>query len=223
MLLAVIATACPSLADDQPSDVKADPQFGVLHAEERVINLPADQDKWHISVVGNPCDAKYQTVNGWFDSHQNLRRLKAQTHFHPIATTSAMYRDRYAPNTPQVPCIRIQSADGRVMYQVCGREIPISADGLDQAIRTELFRRRRCGPDGCPTPQPQPQPQPLSQPQPQPDPAPQPLDYTGPPDLGPEPNTGLPPWWLLVGLALLGVGAGVASKWRETYFPSGKK
>jgi len=43
LLLAVIAAACPSLADDQPSELKADEAYGVLHAEERVIDLPADQ------------------------------------------------------------------------------------------------------------------------------------------------------------------------------------
>jgi len=52
-LLAIVATACPGLADDQPSELKADAAYGVLHAEERVIDLPADQSKWHISVVGN--------------------------------------------------------------------------------------------------------------------------------------------------------------------------
>jgi len=200
-LLAIVATACPGLADDQPSELKADAAYGVLHAEERVIDLPADQSKWHISVVGSPRDAKYQTVKGWFDLHTSLKHLKAQTHFHSIATTSSMYRDRYAENTPEVPCVRIQSADGRVQYQVCGQDIPMSADALDQAIRSELFRRRRC----CPQPQPQP------------------LDHVGPPDVVPEPRSGLPPWWVLVGLGLLGAGAGVVAKWRETYYPSTKE
>ena len=108
-----------------------------------------------------------------------------------------------------------EPADGKVMYQVCGQDIPMSADALDQAIRSELFRRRRC----CPQPQPQPQPEP----QPQPDPAPQPLDHVGPPDVAPEPKSGLPPWWALVGLGVLGAGAGVVAKWKETYYPSTKK
>jgi len=212
LLLLAIAVTAPCLAADQ--QMTADPEFGVLYAEERVIDLPADQSKWHISVVGNPCDAKYQAVKSWFDSHPSLKHLKAQTHFHPIATTTAIYRDRYAKNTPKVPCIRIQSADGKVMYQVCGQDIPMSADALDQAIRTELFRR------WCrPNPQPQPQPQP--EPQPQPDPTPQPLDHVG--HLTPEPKSGLPPWWLLVGLGVLGAGAGVVAKWKETYYPLTKK
>jgi hypothetical protein len=126
-----------------------------------------------------------------------------------------MYRQRYAASTPKLPCVRIQAADSKVMFQVCGQDIPMSADALDQAIRTELFRRRRC----CPQPQPQPQPEP----QPQPDPAPQPLDHVGPPDVAPEPTSGLPPWWLLTGLGVLGVGAGVVAKWKETYYPSTKK
>jgi hypothetical protein len=212
-LLAVVAAACPCFANDQPSDMKVDAAYGVKYAEERVINLPADQGKWHISVVGNPRNAKYQVVKGWFDSHPNLKHLKAQTHFHPIVTTSAMYRNRYAKNTPRVPCVRIQSADGTVMYQVCGQDIPMSADALDQAIRTELFRRRRCQPNPHPSPQPQPAPIP--------DPAPQPLDHVGPPDVTP-PISSMPPWWLLIGLLMAGSGAGVAAKWKETYYPAKK-
>lgn len=219
MLVAMAATACPCWANDSANALEADAAYGVLHVEERVIDLPADQNKWHVSVVGTPGDLKYETVKGWFDSHASLKHLKAQTHFHPIATTSTMYRDRYAPNTPNVPCVRIQSADGEVQYQVCGPDIPMSADALNQAIRTELLRRRRCGPDGCPSPQPRPQPQP----EPLPDPEPQPLDHTGPPDVAPEPKSGMPPWWLLIGLGVFGAGAGVASKWKETYSPSGSK
>ncbi len=216
MLLAVVATACPCLAGNRPSDMKVDAAYGVKYAEERVIDLPADQGKWHISVVGNPRNAKYQVVKGWFDSHPNLQHLKVQTHFHPIATTTTMYRNRYARNTPKLPCVRIQSADGTVMYQVCGQDIPMSADALDQAIRTELFRRRRCRPSPQPSPQPQPQPTPL------PDPDPQPLDHLGPPDVVPPPVPNMPPWWLIVGLGVLGSGAGVAAKWKETYYPTKK-
>ena len=213
-LLAVVAAAYPCLANERSIDLKADAAYGVKYAEERVIDLPADQGKWHISVVGNPRSAKYQVVKGWFDSHTSLKHLKAQTHFHPIVTTSTMYRNRYAKNTPKVPCVRIQSADGTVMYQVCGQDIPMSADALDQAIRTEMSRRRRC----CPTPQPQPQPQPT----PIPDPEPQPLDHVGPPDITPAPIPSMPPWWLVIGLAVTGAGTGVAVQWKETYYPAKK-
>ena len=55
------------------------------------------------------------------------------------------------------------------------------------------------------------------------DPQPQPLNHTGPPDVAPEPTSGLPPWWALVGLGVLGAGAGLVAKWKETYYPSGSK
>ena len=54
MLLAVVATAGPCWANDSVEELKADAAYGVLHAQERVIKLPADEGKWHISVVGNP-------------------------------------------------------------------------------------------------------------------------------------------------------------------------
>jgi hypothetical protein len=210
-LLAIVATACPCWANDQADELKADAEFGVKYAKQRVFNLPADESKWYVSVIGSPTDAKYRMLNRWFDSHPSLKHLKAQTHFHQIATTSTMYRSRYAKGTPKVPCVRIQSADGKVMYQVCGQNIPMSADALDRAIRAGVFRRRRCRPS------PQPQPQPV------PDPEPQPLDHVGPPDVAPEPANNMPPFWLLGVLLTLGAGAGVANKWKETYYPSAKK
>ena len=212
ILLAVVAAACPYWADDQPSALKADEAYGVKYAKKRVIKLPADESKWYICVFGNPTDTKYMTVKSWFNSHPSLKHLKRQTHFHSIPSTSVMYRDRYAKSTPKLPCVRIQAANSKVVYQVCGQRIPMSADALDQAIRTELFRRRWC----CPGPKPQPQPQP----QPAPDPAPQPLDHVGPPDIAPEPASNMPPIWLLAILLTLGAGAGVVSKWKETYYPT---
>ena len=130
---------------------------------------------------------------------------------HALMISLFRWQGRYAKGTPKVPCVRIQSADGKVMYQVCGQNIPMSADALDRAIRTGIFRRRRC----CPSPQPQPQPVP--------DPEPQPLDHVGPPDVAPEPASNMPPFWLLGVLLTLGAGAGVANKWKETYYPSAKK
>ena len=72
-LLAVLAAVTPCLADTVN---------GVL-AEERVVNLPQDQGKWYVSVVGNATDARYNEIVGWFDTNASLKKLKDQVHFLP--------------------------------------------------------------------------------------------------------------------------------------------
>ena len=57
-VLALFAAVVPCFADTVN---------GVL-AEERVVNLPNDQGKWYISVVGNANDARYNEVLGWFET-----------------------------------------------------------------------------------------------------------------------------------------------------------
>ena len=65
-VLALFAAVVPCFADTVN---------GVL-AEERVVNLPNDQAKWYISVVGNANDTRYNEVLGWFASNASLLKLK---------------------------------------------------------------------------------------------------------------------------------------------------
>ena len=58
-LLAVFTAVVPS---------RGDTINGVL-AQERVVNLPNDQGKWYVSVVGNASDAAYRRVLGWFEAN----------------------------------------------------------------------------------------------------------------------------------------------------------
>jgi hypothetical protein len=75
----------------------ADTANGVL-AEERVVNLPQDQGKWYVSVVGSTTDARYNEILGWFESNQSLKKVKNQVHFCPVTTATAIYKERYAGN-----------------------------------------------------------------------------------------------------------------------------
>ena len=75
----------------------ADTVNGVL-AEERVVNLPNDSGKWYVSVVGNVNDARYREVLGWFDTYPGLAKAKSQVHFCPVASDTALYKERYAGN-----------------------------------------------------------------------------------------------------------------------------
>jgi hypothetical protein len=194
-LLAVFAAAVPCFADTVN---------GVL-AEERIVSLPQDQGKWYVSVVGNATDSRYNEIVGWFGTHASLKKLKNQVHFCPVTSDTATYQARYTGNVKALPTVRMQKPDGTVVYEAAGKNIPMTAGGLNGALAGAVstaaglrpvlpWRRdmeRRC-PGPCPNPQPQPQPQP--------DPEPQPLDDNGSPNVDPEPAA---EGWPLWGLALL--------------------
>jgi len=163
-VLALFAAVVPCFADTVN---------GVL-AEERVVNLPNDQGKWYISVVGNANDARYNVVLGWFDSNPSLAKLKDQVHFCPVANDTAIYKERYSANIKGLPTVRMQKPDGTVVYEAAGRNLPMTAAGLNgalagavseaQGLRPALPWRRdadnRLNNLDRPKPQPQPQPQP---------------------------------------------------------------
>jgi hypothetical protein len=204
-LLAVFVVVAPCLGDTVN---------GVL-AEERVVNLPQDQGKWYISVVGNATDPRYNEIVGWFDNNAGLKKLRNQVHFCPVTSDTAIYQSRYAANVKGLPTVRMQKPDGIVVYEAAGKNIPMTAAGLNgalagavsnaQGLRPVLpWRRemeRRC-PGPCPNPQPNPQPQP--------DPEPQPIDDGGPPILDDPPVESTLPWGLLPLLCVAGLAVGIA-------------
>jgi hypothetical protein len=148
----------------------ADTVNGVL-AEERVVNLPNDAGKWYVSVVGNVNDSRYNEIVGWFSTNANLKKLKDQVHFCQVTTNTAIYKERYAANIKSLPAVRMQKADGTVIYEAAGKNLPMTAAGLNGALATGVltaegikpvlpWRRdmeKKC-PGPCPTPDTQPQP-----------------------------------------------------------------
>ena len=204
----------------------ADAVIGVL-AEERVVNLPNDAGKWYIAVVGNANDACYNGILGWFDSNPSLKRLKAQVHFCPVTSDTAIYRERYASNVKALPAVRMQKADGTVVYEAAGKNIPMTAAGLNGALANGVYsaqgirpilpwRRemeRRCpGPGPCPSPQPGPQPPDDG------DPEPEPIDDGGAPNVEPAPVESPVQWAWLPVLCVLGFVGGIAGSYgRQLY------
>jgi hypothetical protein len=203
-LLAVFAAAAPCLADTVN---------GVL-AEERVVNIPQDQSKWYVSVVGNATDTRYNEIVGWFDTNASLKKLKNQVHFCPVTSDTAIYQARYASNVKGLPTVRMQRADGTVVYEAAGKNLPMTAAGLNgalagavstaQGIRPVLPWRRDME-RRCPGPCPNPQPNPL----PQPDPEPQPIDDNGPPNVDPDVAAEAPLWALAL-VCIAGVLVGMS-------------
>ncbi len=189
-----------------------EPLYGVI-AEERIVNLPNDQSKWYVSVVGNKQDARYQEIVSWFNTNEKLKKLKDQVHFCPITNNTTIYKERYAKNVIGLPTVRVQKSDGEVVYESYGNNIPMSADGLNGAIaervlpwRKQVDDRRR--PRPCPSPSPSPAP-PL-------DPEPQPIIDGDVPDMDTPSRRGVPAMvvvLLLVGSTLAGGVTGLVVEW----------
>ncbi len=223
-VLALFATVTPCFADTVN---------GVL-AEERVVNLPQDAGKWYVSVVGNTNDARYNEILGWFESNASLTKLKNQVHFCPVTADTALYQERYASNVKGLPTVRMQRADGTVVYEAAGRNIPLTAPGLNGALAGSAqdaqgllpllpWRRnadKRLNNLEHAKPQPQPQPQP--------DPPPQPLDDNATPDdsVTPDGTDCALAWWLLTPLCTVsllgGLVLGYGKKLKEKWLPTGK-
>jgi hypothetical protein len=205
----------------------ATPTNGVL-AEERIVNLPGDQGKWYISVVGNANDAGYKEILGWFDSNTSLAKLKSQVHFCPVTTDTAIYTERYAPNVKALPTVRMQNAAGNVAYEASAKEIPLTAEGLNGALasavgeataRWRLLPYRREMEKRCPAPGPKPVPNP--QPGPNVDPEPQPVDDNATPVV--DPVDALLPWYVVVPVCtvavLVGLMLGYGRKLKDKLLP----
>ena len=222
VIACLLACATAASAAD---DLVADPSGGVKYnAEERVINLPQDQNQWYVSLFGDTADPRFRELQGWFQNHAGLKHLRGQVHWNVYATDSVRYKRRYAKSMPGLPCVRVQTHQGVTASEFWGDYIPMTADGLYNGIRGDIsdkaswgcLRRRRCrpSPDNEPCPVPTPEPEPV-----EPDNGQKPIL---PPEVTPAPMSGLPPWWLLIGLAVTGAGAGVAAQWKETYYPAKK-
>ena len=105
-----------------------------IATNERVLNLPGDEGKWHVSVVGDPSNQRYANLLAWFDRNATLKELKAGVHFHKINSTSDAYKTRYRKSIRALPTVRVQRPDGFVVYESSGNDIPESAEGLSYDI-----------------------------------------------------------------------------------------
>ena len=112
----------------------------VRAAEERAAP-PEDSKAWYISVIGDN-DAKYQSVLAMFDTGE-LKTLRDQVHFLPVTTDSPAYQDRYAKNQgsypiKDLPCVRVQTEAGEVIYQAGGARLPGTAEKLYSEISSNI-------------------------------------------------------------------------------------
>lgn len=135
LCVSIAASACGS-------DYRCDADGGVMYTAERVVDLPQDQDRWYCSIIGSPGDPQVQQLNRWFNENPELNRIKRGTHFSTIDSTSLMYESRYAATSGKLPCLRLQDSKGVVVYQVSGRNVPLTPEGLCNSIRSTCHRRQ---------------------------------------------------------------------------------
>ena len=110
-----------------------------------------------------------------------------------------------------LPTIRVQKASGETVYEAYGDNIPMSADGLNNAIAEKVLPWRRKMEDRC-----RPQPRPSPSPNPPLDSEPHPIIDGDVPDMDASPRRGLPAVvsiLLLVGAALAGGLTGLVVEW----------
>ncbi len=175
-------------------------------AEEKVVNLPSDANKWYLSVVGEKDSAEYQALLSAFDS-TNLKKLKGQVHFLPVTTDTAIYTERYQSHQGKykiagLPCVRVQTAAGVVVYQASKPDAGTLYQEISAAVEKEATRRyllpwrqnHHVKPDDIPKSQ----PNSVTPPPPLED------DKDEPPDVE---SVSFPYW--LIGLAALAIGVGI--------------
>ena len=142
---------------------------------EKKIDIPNNTDKWFLSLfLPDKWEQNQGSVNlvkQFSESYERhdwrLVDLKNKTVFQVYNESDPHYQNLFKNACPVLPCVVIQSPDGKVRYKASGTNIPSKPGELSKSIEmlskngwkappvTETtqrrFRRRdRCGPDGCP-------------------------------------------------------------------------
>lgn len=115
-----------------------------------------DSADLHLSIVGSRRSREYQKLVRWFDRNRELNDFRKGVKYHAVTTTSPLYNDRYRPNVQGLPTVRLQDAQGVVLYEVAGQDVPASESSLlsamVRAVEKLAGNRFKCDPNrrGCP-------------------------------------------------------------------------
>jgi hypothetical protein len=183
--------------------------------EKQVLKLPEDGNAYYTSLFLRPGD---EQIEEWFKTNPALASLRKQTHFNVYYTNTVRYR-RYQKMVPVAPAVVIQKPDGQKVYHEAGKDLPTTASGLAADIDGTFMEcflrpRRPRGPAPDVTPEDEPTDEPTDD---------EPTAKDGPPKLDKPAATPVADTpWLLVGIGLMiGLGAGIASKFHEQYSSQG--
>lgn len=151
----LVACATPSLA---ATNYRADAAYGVRYATEKVVELPRDNGKPYLTVIGSNADPRFHVLKEWFEQNETLAAIAGQTHYNPIAIEDPRFSERMADEYPVTPCVVLQ--DGRTFAKVVeftDAELPMTADALAtglnrKASAAECFGLRSHRQDAAPAP-----------------------------------------------------------------------
>lgn len=126
--------------------------------EDRIIELPADSGIWHTLLFvhdGWQAHEDCRRLVAWFDTEPGLVSLKSQTKFWVYTESNPYYRQHFAGTLHALPAVRVQNAEGYLIYQASGRNIPRGPADLRRAITREVRAKcpgPYCFPDQRPAP-----------------------------------------------------------------------
>lgn len=121
--------------------VHAEP-YATGSLKEAVYELPNDSGKLYLTVAGSASDQKYKDLCGQFSATPEWKELRDSAHYTQLPTNSKMFNGRYAKEYKDFPTIRLQTADGRIVNEWVGRDIPAN-DQLMSELKADCFRRFR--------------------------------------------------------------------------------
>lgn len=116
--------------------------------EDRIVELPEDGEKWHLTVAGDTTAAA--TIKWQIEAAPRLTHLSGQviTHFY---TPDFWWVKGYLQEDPK-PVVMLQDRTGRIVYKASGADVPASAEELADEIEASVLAYNENCPDCEPPP-----------------------------------------------------------------------
>lgn len=171
--------------------LKVDVAYGVAYQPSTLkLQYPDvnDSERRYLAVFATGNDLT--RIRSWFNTNEELKRLKSQCHYCEVDSASVMFNERYAATTPR-SCIRLQESNGRIVKDF---QPPMSAESFIRAVNSSNCLRRN-----------------YPQPTPNTDPPPQPIVIDTP--APPKPRF---PWLFLGLVSSIAAGGGAFYQWSKS-------
>lgn len=115
-------------------------------AVEREVDRPVDGSALYLTVAGTPGNGGFEALRFAFEMRPDLKQIKSSCHFRVLSTRDPDYAERYSDQFTTLPTVRLQSADGLVVYEVSGEGIPtldrLAVELASHVTGMECHRRR---------------------------------------------------------------------------------
>jgi len=92
-LLLVLVCLCGAANVMAADDVQTNYPPTTKATGKQILQLPQDENKLYLTLYGNSDDERYQQLKKWFNENNELKAIRAQTHFAAIDTDSKCSRN----------------------------------------------------------------------------------------------------------------------------------